>query len=440
METTNVLQTQIKEFQNIYSPSTILGVYSNLIRTQVDGKVILARGIYQYSQNQKEYGGYFYDSISSPNDNKSVRTKTPKLLRTKLEDNTTYIFKGYIEKKISFSSIELIFVIDEILEREETQISEEEILRYKLLQNKIAKGFKDLEATVKEHVYNNTTLKIANIYGSTAIVHKDFEKGIGNAVVNFQISTHRCNFASKTELITTIRKLKTLDYDVIAFVRGGGDKASFEVFNDSELCSEAIAINQILVTALGHAINESFLDKIADKKFALPHDYGNTLKVWVDQATEEQTKSKSLFIDQVKKDLAKTYTEQITTLTTQLTAKNKENEAAQQKFKEILEQSQKDKTDTIQAKEKAFQSGIQSLNEQLKAKEENLKIIQSSIESNTKHQIASATADLKARYELATSQTENLTQQLQSANQIKNRIIIFVILAAAFGVVVGLLF
>jgi len=31
------------------------------------------------------------------------------------------------------------------------------------------------------------------------------------------------------------------------------------------------------------------------------------LKVWIDHATEEQANSKSIFIDQVKKDLAKTF-------------------------------------------------------------------------------------------------------------------------------------
>jgi exodeoxyribonuclease VII large subunit len=432
--------TDIQQFQNVYSPGTLLGVYANALHTPLDGNIVLAKGVFQPSKSPKEYNGYYYDTIKSPNDNKSITARIPSLLRSKLENNSIYIFKGYVEKRINFSSIELVFVVDDILQKEENQISEEEIKRFELLQKKVTKGFRDFESIVKEHIFNGTVLKIANLYGNAAIVDEDFELGIGNDIIRFSISKHRCNFSSKTDLIASIQRLKVLDYDVIAIVRGGGDKASLEVFNDPELGNEAISINQILVTALGHTVDETMLDKIADKKFALPHDYGNSLKVWVDEATAEQSKSKSIFIDQVKKDLEKTFQDQITTLKNQLESKNKEFETAQLKFKEMVEQNQKDKLETIQAKEKAFEASIKSLTEQIKSKEESLKIIQANNETTTKQQVASAISEFKTKYDIVNSEREKLIRQLDSAANIKNNLVIYIIIAIIAGLIIGLFF
>jgi exodeoxyribonuclease VII large subunit len=322
MNTIEITNTEVQQFQNVYSPGTLLGVYASAIHTQADGKILLARGIYQASQNQKEYYGYYYETIQSPNENKSIRIKIPSILRSKLDNNQIYIFKGYIEKKINFSSIELVFVVDDVLQKEDNPISPEDLKRFNLLQKKITKGFRDFEAIVKEHIYKDKILKIANIYGNSAIVNKDFDKGLADSMISFQVTDYRCNFNSKTELIDIIKHLKEKDFDVIALVRGGGEKASMEVFNDPELGEESLGIRQVLVTALGHTVDDCLMDKIADKKFALPHDYGNSLKVWVDEAKAEQARSKSIFIGQVKKDLEKTFHDQISTLQKQLEVKN----------------------------------------------------------------------------------------------------------------------
>src|ERR1035437_4859723 len=266
----------VQDFQNVYSPSTLLGVFANAIKSPADGRLLLARGEYQAAQISKEYGGYYYDDIKSPNDNKFIKARIPAFLRSKLENQSIYIFKGYIEKRIGNSTIELIFVVDDILQKEEKQISEEDLKRFEVIQRKI-------------------------------------EKGLAEAKIKFDIKEFRCSLSSKTAIINLLRKLNTQEFDAIALVRGGGEPPNLEIFNDSEIGEETIKLKPLLITAIGHVVNDNLIDKIADKKFHLPHDYGNSLKVWVDEASEEQAKSKSLFIDQVKNDLTKTFEDQIKT-------------------------------------------------------------------------------------------------------------------------------
>ena len=88
----NQTDSEIVKYENVYSPSSLLGVYANALRTPVDGKIILAKGIFIKSDSKKDYSGYFYDSIKSTNDNISIKAKIPSLLRSKLENNSIYLF------------------------------------------------------------------------------------------------------------------------------------------------------------------------------------------------------------------------------------------------------------------------------------------------------------------------------------------------------------
>lgn len=416
-----------REFQNVYSPGTLLGVYAAALRTPVEGRMVLARGIFQGSPVARMYNDYYYDSIRSVYENKVVKARIPAVLRNKLENNQVYLFKGYVEKKVTLSAIELQFVVDEVLQREENNISQEEIRRFELVQQKLSKGYRDFEKLVRDHVHRGQQPRIMNIYGNAAIVHKDFEKGLAEACTRFAMSEHRCNFSSKKEIIQTLHALAGADVDAVALVRGGGDPASLDIFNDPEIGAAALKLKPLLITALGHTVNHTLADRLADHKFALPHDYGNKLKEWVDSAVAEQNNSKSLFIDQVKKDLSKTYDEQIATLQKQLDLRNRENAAAQEKFRELGEQLRKDQAEALAAREAAFTS-------QLRQKDETLKALADQFESTAKEKINAATIEIKTRFTLLEEENRKLTLARRRSNVLV--IVIFLFALICLGLLI----
>jgi len=444
---------EIVKFEEIYSPSTLLGVYANAIKTVADGKILIARGIYIRSEGKKEYSGYYYDKINSPNDESSIQAKVPNFLRSKLENNSIYIFKGFIEKKIKFSSIDLVFVVDDVIDKEQNQISDVDLKRFELIQIKNKKEFRSVESFIKECVYTNTIPKIANIYGISAIVQDDFELGIAESMINFNITNYRCSLNSKNEISSMIVNLKNNGFDIISLVRGGGDDAHFDIFNDPDLCTEIININPFFITALGHTVNDTLIDKLADKKFALPHDYGNSLRVWVEKAKEEQANSKSIFIDQVKKDLSKTFQEQINILNKQLDIKNKEFEASQKKFKELLEMSDKEKKETLLANQKTFEANIKvsettilALKEQIKIRDENQKKINENFEKSLKQQLELVSNQAKLQQDMLSREIvaykrekENNTIEILNLRKTKNKIFIFVFLSLIIGIIIGII-
>lgn len=164
--------------------------------------------------------------------------------------------------------------MDEIIQQEERAISEEELKRYELIQKKLERGSKDLETIIRNKILKDQQVRIANIYGNNAIVQRDFTEGLDVSQKYFQVSEYTCSITSSTSITSKIEEIVESDYDIIALVRGGGDRQSMEVFNDIVLSELFIKLNAATVTAIGHTVDETLLDKLADKRFHLPHDYG----------------------------------------------------------------------------------------------------------------------------------------------------------------------
>lgn len=119
--------------------------------------------------------------------------------------------------------------------------------------------------------------------------------------------------------------------------------------------------------------------------------------------------------------------------------KNKEFETAQVKFKEMVEQNQKEKLETIQAKERAFEANIKSLTEQIKAKEENIKIIQANNEVSLKQQIELTNAENFSKVEILAKDKENLTKQLDLMSKKYGRVTFYIIISIVIGLIIGLI-
>lgn len=204
-------------------------------------------------------------------------------------------------------------------------------------------------------------------------------------------------------------------------VRGGGDRQSFEVFNDLALAEKFIELIPFTVTALGHTVDETLLDKLADRSFNLPHDYGASLHVIVNKLAEEKTNSRAILIEEVKKDVTKQFEEQVKTLTDQLGNKNKE-------FAKLQEDSAKQ-----------IAAVNESTQKQLKSQSDDMAKYKSEIaalhEKNLKAAIQSETATLKAKAD--SYQTENNRLQDELSKKKNNTVLLIALLV--IGIIIGVI-
>lgn len=328
----------------IHSPQSIIGIFNNALKLPVTTNLVYLKGKYTFGQG-KSYGGYYYDYLYAESSPSSIGTKISTLLRSKIIPNELYVLRGFVEKRIKNSSIELVFVVDEIIQQQEKTISEEDLQKFEILQQKLNSESKNLETLIREKIGRHEIIKVANVYGHNAIVQRDFYEGLGIAASSFQFDDYTCNITSATSIYEQLKRLEGMGYDLIGLVRGGGDQQSFDAFNDVRLAKYFISLKPITITAIGHTVDETLMDKLSDKRFNLPLDYGVGLHKIVEKITLEKSNSRAILIDEVKKDVQKQFLEQVKTLETQLSKRNLEyktlQESSQKSVKDLSEEIQK---------------------------------------------------------------------------------------------------
>ncbi|MNU15291.1 Exodeoxyribonuclease 7 large subunit [compost metagenome] len=406
----------------VYSPGSVIGIFSNALKLNATVNLIYLKGRYSFGGG-KAYGNYFYDLLFSEGDNISIGIRISSLLRSKITNNEIYTLRGYIEKNVKNSSIELRFVVDEIIQQEERSISEEELQRYELIQKKLETGSKDLETLIRDKMLKDEKIRIANIYGNNAIVQKDFSEGLDVSGQYFEIDDHSCNITSSTAIISKLNDISPLDYDIVALVRGGGDRQSMETFNNIQLSELFIELNTVTITAIGHTVDETLLDKLADKRFHLPHDYGAGLHAIAEKLSHERSNSRALLIDEVKKDVSKQFSEQVKTLTEQLSKRNEEFQKLQESSVKQLQDTQKNFTE----QEKRRKEEMDSYKKEIAALHER----------NMQSAINEKTASIKVRLETLNQDNIRLNQELQSSKTDYIKIIIAFILALFIGFILA---
>ena len=406
----------------IYSPTSVIGIFNNALKLPVTVNLIYLKGRYSFGGG-KAYVNYYYDFLFSESDSVSIGVKMPGLLRSKIENNEIYTLRGYIEKRLRNSSIDLVFVVDEIVSQEEKTVSEEDIQRFELIQKKLELGTKNLETLIRSKILNNEKIKIANIYGHNAIVQRDFNEGLDVSQNQFDIQDFNCNITSATSITGKLAEVASQNFDLIALVRGGGDQQSFEVFNDIALANAFVDLEAITITAIGHTVNETLLDKLADRRFHLPHDYGAGLHLIVNKLIEEKSNSRAILIEEVKKDVTKQFEEQVKTLTDQLGNKNKE-------FIKLQEDSAKQ----IAANKEATQKQLKSQSDDMAKYKSDIAALH---EKNLKSAIQSETASLKARADSLNSEIVRLQTELSKKKNNTLLLIILLIIGIVIGIIIG---
>ncbi|WP_312824386.1 exodeoxyribonuclease VII large subunit [Epilithonimonas sp.] len=401
-----------------YSPTSVIGLFSNALKLHATVNLIYLKGRYAYGGG-KSYGNYYYDLLFSEGDHTSIGVRISSLLRSKIINNEIYTLRGYIEKSIKNSSIELRFVVDEIIQQEEKSISEEELERYELIQRKLEIGSKDLETLIRDKMLKDEKVRIANIYGNNAIVQKDFLEGLDVSGQYFEIDDHNCNITSSTAIISKLNEISSVGYDIFALVRGGGDRQSMETFNNIQLSELFIELNTLTITAIGHTVDETLLDKLADKRFHLPHDYGAGLHAIAEKLSHERSNSRALLIDEVKKDVSKQFSEQVKTLTEQLSKRNEE-------FQKLQESSVKQLQDT----QKNFSEQEKQRKEELESYKKEMHTLH---ERNIQSAVNEKTAAMKVRLETLNQDNVRLNQELQNSKTDYVKIIFALILALVIG-------
>jgi exodeoxyribonuclease VII large subunit len=312
----------------IYSPLAVLNLFNNSISLKQTQRIIQLKGIYLLGKGGF-YNGSYYDSLRDDSSDAQITLIVPALIRNELQHNKTITINGFITRRVvnNASRIDIQLTVTDLVDQTQNKYSSEEIKRIELQQAKAAIGFRDVQSWIKEKIINDQHFNIAVIVGKTAIIDNDIKHQLRESIAFYELTFHRINLSSETEIIQTLNKLDQEETDIIVISRGGGE--NLEIFNKAAIAEKAIALKALLITAIGHKDDVTLLQKVADRAFITPSEFGQFLNDIYNHTIEEAQNSKAKLVESVKTELAANYQKQIDNLNEKLKGVEELKQASQ---------------------------------------------------------------------------------------------------------------
>lgn len=385
-------KTTNEETGVFFSPSSIVAIFNAATVTKEEKKIVQVRGIFR-KVGSANYGGYYYDKLKDEASDNSITLLTSALMHNQLEDNKTIEFNGFISRKVERDGKISIYInLIELLAQRVNKFSEEETKKIELLNKKVEKGFKDLDAHIKDAIFHNKRMAVKVVMGRSGIIDTDIKRAMEEAITLYDIEFYRISLASPSEIIRTIKTLDAQGADLICIARGGGE--NLEIFENAEICEAIIDTQTIIASAIGHAQDVSLFEKLADKKFITPTQFGNYLKEIYNNTLEEFEQSKAKLVHDISTQLTANYEKQVQNLADKLKsnselhektlAETKRNNEEQQLilqnklkgFEELAARTNHEKTNLHALEIGALQQQLRSLQEQQVQKDQLIQQVQ----------------------------------------------------------------
>ena len=119
----------------------------------------------------------------------------------------------------------------------------------------------------------NLPIKIGLITSDKSAAIRDFlsilEKNYPLAEIKLY-STRVQGQQAINEIISGIKKLDTMDLDLLVLTRGGGSNEDLSLFNDENLATEIFKANTPIISAIGHEVDFTISDLVSDLRVSTP--------------------------------------------------------------------------------------------------------------------------------------------------------------------------
>jgi len=118
-------------------------------------------------------------------------------------------------------------------------------------------------------------LKIALISSKDGAGYHDFISGIKNSGFPFVVDFYNCSVQgpdTEKDVVSALSEIskKSKMYDVAVIIRGGGSTADLKWFDNKNICISICNAKIPVLTGIGHEINISAADMVANKSFKTP--------------------------------------------------------------------------------------------------------------------------------------------------------------------------
>lgn len=158
---------------------------------------------------------------------------------------------------------------------EEKGLSEEYLKFLKMKEDFKKRGFFDLDKKKEIAKYPKNVGLITSADGAAVV---DFLSVINQKAndINIKLAPVKVQGQSSYQaIVNAIVKLDMMDLDVIVITRGGGSSLDLSVFNDKDIIEEVFKAKTPIISAIGHKIDSTLLDLVADLSLQTPTEAGS---------------------------------------------------------------------------------------------------------------------------------------------------------------------
>ena len=258
----------------VLSPNELAGLLKRAEKLPEEQRLLRISGIFADRNNKAYPGDIYYDDLHDPLSSQTLTLQLPGKIKQQMRDGRAYVLDGFLERRVSSDHLrlELLFSVTRVEDTDPPSFEEVAIRRSDVFYDKCKRGFRQVESVILEPLLSGKQARLGFIYGMNAVVDKDVVNRLAGASRCFEITWREVRLTSKSAIIAALRELDSSgEWDIIGIVRGGGE---LRIFDDVEIAAAASSLKTPLVTAIGHAVDHTLCDQIADRRFDTPTQLG----------------------------------------------------------------------------------------------------------------------------------------------------------------------
>lgn len=407
---------------NLFKPSEIIGILRNHLATgQVNQKVVCLRGIYFKGTYINQYFHTASDRLIDESTSDELTLSMPLNLREGYENGNVITVHGILDRTITNKGlIQIVLKVTEVEKLKELAVSEDEIKRTELRRIKSEKGFKNVDNILESLLYQAKRPQVALVYAETSITNEDFEKGVQAARTHIDFTEYRESFARTKVFCQKLKQLDTMNFDVIAIIRGGG--AGLEALDEVELLETLVNMNTAWMYGAGHEGEKLFILNIADKAIAIPHALGTYFRDITDGVVQKRNNSRAALVKEVEGQFKKQIedsnkkNQELTKQLEALQKQNKEQTEASNKKIEELTKAQKEHEKVVKEMTEQHKKATEEANKLHKTQNETLQKANTQLQEQLKTQGKTLT-DLQTQQQKQQGEFNKSLGQMQETNK-----------------------
>lgn len=293
----------IAKFTEIKTVVEITGVYKEA------GEILY--NIFYKTSNIKFYFDYLIDRET--NDKITILVSEEK--RALLKNQKAYKLRCFADvRNDKESTVKLFLFVEEVIDDETTNfgiVIDPEKKRVAHVKSEMLRNFRlekiqqDVSLALKIRIQKQELPKVALVQPLVNKTLKDIKGCLGQHYDKYNFVDFRVNIKNEQEVIKTLKKIDSeRNFNLIGLFRGGGEEEDFDVFDSIEMGVAVIDLQTPFVMAVGHADDEPFAQKVSDRSFNTPSDFGSYLKdVYVNSGREDDLTEREKTLNNFQDDL-----------------------------------------------------------------------------------------------------------------------------------------